>query len=169
MPAAVIDLNAVVQGARELLSSSIGPEVELIVHAAPDLPSIWGDRGLIEQILVNLAVNAHDAMPEGGTLTLRTASMELDAETAAVHPAAHPGPYVELAISDDGSGMSPEVLARASEPFFSTKARSGGAGLGLAIVHGIVSEAGGFLVLASDEAQGTVVRVCLPAGSEKPS
>ena len=158
-----LDLNAVVEDVRGLLSSSIGEQIDLVVNAGTDLPAIRADRGQTEQILLNLAVNARDAMPDGGLLTIDTAPFDIDVDHVQFHPGTAPGRYVQLSVSDNGTGMSREVAARAFEPFFSTKARTDGSGLGLATVYGIVTEAGGAVSLYSEEGLGTTVRVYFPA------
>jgi PAS domain S-box-containing protein len=164
-----LDLNAVVEDVRGLLSSSIGEQIDLVVNAGTDLPAIRADRGQTEQILLNLAVNARDAMPDGGLLTIDTAPFDLDVDHVQFHPGTAPGRYVQLSVSDNGTGMSREVAARAFEPFFSTKARTDGSGLGLATVYGIVTEAGGAVSLYSEEGLGTTVRVYLPATGAHPA
>ena len=137
--------------------------IELVVRPAPDLPTIRADRGQVEQVLLNLAVNARDAMPAGGTLTMETRETELDDEYCRLHPDARPGRYVELAVSDTGIGMSADVLAHVFEPFFTTKAKGEGTGLGLATVYGILIEAGGSLSVYSEEGKGTTFRAHFPA------
>ena len=138
----LLDLNAVVDEVRELLARSIGEQINLVVRAGADLPAIRADRGQTEQILLNLAVNARDAMPGGGAIVIETAPVELDATYLQFHPGASPGAYVQLSVSDSGTGMSAQVAARAFDPFFTTKGRTEGSGLGLATVYGIVTEAG---------------------------
>jgi len=157
-----LNLNSVVEGLHGLLARSIGSQVELVVHAGTDLPAVLADRGQTEQVLLNLAVNARDAMPDGGTLTVTTAVLDVDHEFARLHPTAAPGRYVQLSVSDSGEGMSRDVAARAFEPFFTTKAKTEGTGLGLATVYGIISEAGGAVTLYSEEGLGTTIRVCFP-------
>jgi PAS domain S-box-containing protein len=161
----ILDLNAAVTEVQTLLSRTIGEHVDLVVRAAPDLPSVIGDRGQLEQVLVNLAVNARDAMPDGGTLTIETSAATIDEESARLRPGLRAGHYVTLAVSDTGSGMSPEVIGHAFEPFFTTKPKGEGTGLGLATVYGIVTEAGGAVVLYSEGGLGTTVRVYLPAST----
>ncbi len=162
----VIDVNALITSIREMLSRTFGERIELAVRLDPDLLAIRADRGRVEQVLVNLAVNARDAMPDGGELTIATKTVEFDAEYATLHPGAHAGTYVQISVSDTGAGMSTEVLAHAIEPFFTTKPKGFGTGLGLATVYGIVAEAGGTLSLYSEEGLGTVVSVFLPATEE---
>ena len=159
----ILDVNSVVAGVHRLLTSTIGEHVMLVVRAAPTLPGVRADRGQLEQLLVNLAVNARDAMADGGTLTIETGCAELDAEVARLHTEVRPGSYVELTVTDTGVGMAPDVAARAFEPFFTTKGPGAGTGLGLATVYGIVAETGGSVTLRSEVGAGTTVQVHLPA------
>ena len=156
-----LDLNAVVDDVHGLLARSIGEDVHLIVRKS-DILAINADRGHLEQILVNLAVNGRDAMPDGGTLTIETSVAEIDDAYVHLHPDAHPGRYVQLAVSDTGTGMSAEVAARAFEPFFTTKHEQSGTGLGLATIHGIVTNAGGTITMYSEVGLGTTIRVYFP-------
>jgi len=158
-----LDLNGIVADVRNLLSRSIGADVELQLESAVNLPAIEADRGQLEQILLNLAINARDAMPRGGTLTIGTSLAELGDSYARLHPGVSPGRYVELAVSDTGTGMSPDVAARIFEPFFTTKPQDQGTGLGLATVHGIVTQAGGSMSVDSEEGTGTTFRLYFPA------
>ena len=130
---------------------------------APDLPSILADRGQLEQVILNLAVNARDAMPNGGELVLETSEIDLDDVYAEAFPTVIPGPYVRLAVSDNGVGMTPAVLARAFEPLFTTKAPGRGTGLGLATVYGTITQAGGHVRIHSEVGYGTHVSIDLPA------
>jgi two-component system, cell cycle sensor histidine kinase and response regulator CckA len=124
---------------------------------------VLADPGRVEQVLVNLAVNARDAMPDGGRLQIKTSEVELDRDFLRDYPGASPGRYVRLTVADNGCGMEPEVAARAFEPFFSTKRKGEGTGLGLATVYGIVTGAGGQISIYSEPGEGTVFRVHLPA------
>jgi PAS domain S-box-containing protein len=157
-----LDLNAVVADVQSLLTRSIGAHVEIDVRAAADLPTVRADRGHLEQVLVNLAVNARDAMPGGGTLTVETRLTDLDAEYARLHPEVAPGRYVQLTVSDTGMGMSREVMEHIFEPFFTTKAKGEGTGLGMATVYSIVTNAGGSVNVYSELGIGTTFRVYLP-------
>ena len=159
----VLDLNAVLADVEALLRRSIGEHITLIVRPGSPLPPVTADPGQIEQLLVNLALNARDAMPSGGNLVIDTAPFTPDDRSG---PAGTPGipEYVRLRVSDSGEGMPAEVLDRAFEPFFTTKG-SAGTGLGLASVYGIVTQAGGEVSIASSVGLGTTVTVLLPVAS----
>jgi signal transduction histidine kinase len=161
----VLDLNAVVAEMEKLVRRTIGENVIPRTMLDPQLPLIKADRGQIEQVFMNLAVNARDAMPTGGRLEIGTATFEADDEYAHLH-AIKPGAYVRLTVSDTGTGMSEEVAARAFEPFFTTKPEGEGSGLGLATVYGIAAQAGGDVVIYSEPGLGTTIRVNFPATSE---
>jgi two-component system cell cycle sensor histidine kinase/response regulator CckA len=158
----VLDLNAVITGVEELLRRTLGEHIRLITRLDPELPSVTWDPGQIEQLLVNLSLNARDAMPQGGQLVVDTGCLVLGGG----HPTLAPGDYVRLCVSDSGRGMSADVLERAFEPFFTTKASGEGTGLGLATVYGIVTQAGGDVSITSEPGLGSTVTVLLPAGSE---
>ena len=159
----VLDLTGVVLEMEQLLRRTLGEHVVLRTSLAPDLWPIMADYGQLEQVLVNLAVNARDAMPDGGTLTLDTENIAVD-DAYAQHPHRPvPGRYVRLRVSDTGVGMSREVAARAFEPFFTTKPKGQGTGLGLATIHGIVTQAGGHVQIYSEPGLGTTFTVLLPA------
>jgi signal transduction histidine kinase/CheY-like chemotaxis protein len=159
----VLDLTGVVLEMEQLLRRTIGEHVLLETSLAPDLWPIMSDYGQLEQVLLNLAVNARDAMPEGGSLTLDTENVAVDAAYASTRPGLAPGRYVRLRVSDTGVGMEPEVAARAFEPFFTTKPKGQGTGLGLATIHGIVTAAGGHVQIYSEPGLGTTFTVLLPA------
>ncbi|HEY0933531.1 MAG TPA: PAS domain S-box protein [Trebonia sp.] len=158
----VLDLNEVVRGSGELLRRSLGERVELVITAHPGLWRVDADRGQLEQVLVNLAVNARDAMPGGGRLTIATANTEVDDVYAEQRPNLQPGHYCCLAVSDTGTGMDAATVERVFEPFFSTKPRGRGTGLGLATVYGIVTGLGGTIDIYSEEGLGTTMNVLLP-------
>jgi hypothetical protein len=162
---AFIDLTTIVDEVETLLSRTIGEQIELVVDTAPQLPMVRADRGQLEQVLVNLAVNARDAMPHGGVLTIGTDTVMIAPDSDRPADLA-PGRHVTMTVSDTGIGMSPEVLAHMFEPFFTTKPRGEGSGLGLATVYEIVSDAGGTVSFCSVRGSGTTVRVYLPAVDE---
>jgi signal transduction histidine kinase/ActR/RegA family two-component response regulator len=159
----VLDLTGVVLEMEQLLRRTLGEHVELETALAADLWPIMADYGQLEQVLVNLAVNARDAMPQGGTLTLDTENVAADDAYAAARPGLAPGRYVRLRVSDTGTGMAPDVAARAFEPFFTTKPKGEGTGLGLATIYGIVTGAGGNVQIYSEPGLGTTFTVLLPA------
>jgi PAS domain S-box-containing protein len=159
----IIDFNAIVGEVDGLLRTTIGEHVELIARCATDLEHVLADRGQMEQVLLNLAVNARDAMPTGGTLIIDTENFIVDAAYAERDPRLQPGPHVRLRVSDTGTGMDPDTIERAFEPFFSTKPKEKGSGLGLATVYGIVNQAGGVVDLESDVDKGTTVTILLPS------
>jgi signal transduction histidine kinase len=160
--AEVIDLNTVVTDMKSLLGRALGEAIELVIDLGPDLPHTRIDRGQVEQVLMNLVVNARDAMPTGGRLRIETAGCEADDDWAR-QEGDRPHPCVCLTVLDTGCGMAPDVRARAFEPFFTTKAKAEGSGLGLATVYGIVAQAGGGVVVRSEPGLGTTIRVELPA------
>ena len=159
----VVDVNAVVTDVEQLLKSTLGEHIELRSELAPDLRSVLIDPGRLEQILVNLAVNARDAMPDGGTLTIHTANLDVHEAYTAHRAELAPGPYVDLRVSDNGNGMTREVAERAFDPFFTTKPAGQGTGLGLATIYGIVQQAGGRAQIRSESGVGTTAAVLLPA------
>jgi PAS domain S-box-containing protein len=159
----VLDVNGIVSEVESLLRRTLGEHVTLVTHGAADLKAVRADRGQIEQILLNLAVNARDAMPDGGTLSVDTENFTVDEDYAALHPVVEAGSYVCLRVSDTGAGMDQETLDRAFEPFFSTKPKDKGTGLGLATVYGIVSQTGGLVELQSEVGSGTTVMMLLPS------
>ena len=163
----VLDLNESVARVHGMLRRVLGEDIELRLVTAPDLGRVRFDPNQSEQILVNLAVNARDAMPDGGRLTIETANVVLDADYARTHPDAAPGQYVMLAVSDTGTGMTPEVQSHLFEPFFTTKESGRGTGLGLAMVYGAVTQNGGRIEVYSEVGHGTTFRMYLPRVREE--
>jgi len=158
-----VDLNQVVRNIDRMLQRIIGEDIDLEVRLAPDLWPTMVDPSQVDQVIMNLAVNSRDAMPDGGKLTIETANVQITEEYMYVHPGAKPGPYVMLAVTDTGAGMDAATQARAFEPFFTTKEQGKGTGLGLSIVYGIVKQNGGGIMLYSEPSHGTVFKIYIPA------
>jgi PAS domain S-box-containing protein len=159
----VLDLNTVIGDVEEMLRRSLGERITLITRPGVDLPAVSADPGQIEQVLASLALNARDAMPNGGRLVIDTGVLSIADADADDWTELRPGEYVRLRIGDSGTGMAPDVVERAFEPFFTTKASGEGSGLGLATVYGIVTQAGGNVSIVSEVGVGTAVTVLLPA------
>jgi signal transduction histidine kinase/CheY-like chemotaxis protein len=159
----VIDLNELVESIERLLGRLIGEDIEIVTELEPGACPIRADPGQIQQVLLNLVINARDAMPDGGTLTISTRASTVERDAApSGDVGVKPGAYVSLAVADTGTGMKPEVRTRVFEPFFTTKELGRGTGLGLATVYGIVQQSGGYIDLTSEEGHGTIFRVLFP-------
>jgi two-component system, cell cycle sensor histidine kinase and response regulator CckA len=166
---AVLDLNTSVQQLTKMTQRLIGENVRVVLTLSPDLASVKADPGQMEQVLMNLVVNARDAMPDGGTLNIKTANAEMDQEFENHHVGSKVGKYVKLSVSDTGMGMSREVMARVFEPFFTTKEVGKGTGLGLATVYGIVKQSEGYIWVESEPGAGTTFDIYLPRVESKPT
>ncbi len=165
----MLDCNAMIEVLHKLLRRTLREDIEIRSMLDPALEAAFADAAQLESAVLNLALNAQDAMPEGGTLTIHTANVPLDAEYRAHHPEVPEGQYVVIAVTDDGQGMAPEVLERVFEPFFTTKDVGKGSGLGLSMVYGFVKQSNGHVSIYSEPGLGTTVRLYLPAapGAER--
>jgi two-component system cell cycle sensor histidine kinase/response regulator CckA len=158
-----LDLNEVISNVAKMLHRLLGEHIAMQFNYSPNLPAINADAGMIEQVIVNLAVNARDAMPKGGSLTISARPLDIDKTYASQHPDARAGRFVCLSVSDTGCGIDPATLSRIFEPFFTTKEVGKGTGLGLATVYGIVKQHAGWIEVDSKVGQGTVFKIFLPA------
>ncbi len=156
----VLDLNTIVDEAGKMLERLIGEDISLEIVPAGQIGTVKADRSQIERVILNLAVNARDAMPQGGKLIIEAADVELDETTQTLHPCDAPGPYVMLKVTDTGCGMDAELQSHIFEPFFTTKEQ--GTGLGLATVYGVVKQSGGYISVESEKGKGTTFRIYLP-------
>jgi nitrogen-specific signal transduction histidine kinase/CheY-like chemotaxis protein len=164
----VLDLNQVIAGLAPMLRRVIGEDILLSIDAAPQLGATRADAGQLEQVILNLAVNARDAMPTGGRFSLATSEITLDAGQLLAHPGCAPGRYVALTVRDTGAGMSAEVQQHLFEPFFTTKEQGKGTGLGLSTVLGIVEQSGGLVLVESGPGRGATFRIYLPRVDASP-
>jgi signal transduction histidine kinase/ActR/RegA family two-component response regulator len=164
----VVHLGHIVTGTEKMLRRLIDEDIELAVHVDPDLWSVRADPGQIEQVIMNLVVNARDAMPTGGQLTINLANVTLDSADSTYSPAISPGTYVRITVRDTGCGIDAETLLHIFEPFFTTKEAGRGTGLGLAMVYGIVQQSGGSIAVESELNRGTIFRIVLPRADREP-
>jgi PAS domain S-box-containing protein len=158
----VIDLNSIISDMEKMLQRLLGEDIQLLTFYAPDLGKVKVDPGKIEQVIVNLSVNARDAMPKGGQLVIETCNVELDEEYIKTHAGVKIGSYVMISVSDTGSGMSKEVIKHIFDPFFTTKEIGKGTGLGLSIVYGVIKQSEGYIWVYSEPEQGTTFKIYLP-------
>jgi two-component system, cell cycle sensor histidine kinase and response regulator CckA len=163
---AILNLNTLVSDMEKMLPRLIGEDIALNFILEPNLGQVKADPGQIEQVIMNLAVNSRDAMPNGGKLTIETANVELDMAFTRQHPGSRVGKYVTLAVTDTGTGIDPEIQSQIFEPFFTTKERDKGTGLGLATVYGVVKQSGGYIALDSEKGKGARFSVYLPRVEE---
>ncbi len=159
-------LNEVVEQTVAMLRRIIGEQIALETQLAPELPPIFADSGSVDQVIMNLAINARDAMPEGGTLTVATYEVDFDAETCAAHPEAQPGKQICLDVHDTGKGMDAATVTRIFEPFFTTKGPGEGTGMGLATVYGVLKQHGGWIEVESEPQRGTSIRAYFPLSTD---
>src|SRR5437660_9085691 len=162
----VVDLNTIVSDMERLLSPLIGENIELTTRLAPGVGHTRADAGQIEQVIMDLVVNAKDAMPNGGKIIIQTANESLDGDLPRECSYIQPGPYVMLSIEDNGHGMDKETQSRIFEPFFTTKEKGKGTGLGLSTVYGIIKQSGGYVLAQSEVGRGTTFRIYLPRVEE---
>ena len=164
----MIDLNSLISSLSQMLHRVIGEDIELVLHLDPKLVAVTADPGQIQQVIMNLVVNARDAMPRGGTLTIQTANVEWNDNLQQRHADAKPGPFALLSVTDTGTGISPEVKVHLFEPFFTTKDVGKGTGLGLSTVYGIVKQSNGLIDVISEPGQGACFMIYLPQSQSLP-
>ncbi len=161
-----VDINALLAGSVEIMRRTLGEDIDILVDEGAELWKAVVDAGQLENALLNLTLNARDAMPQGGLLTIETRNIHLDMEYSRAREEVSPGPYVMIAVSDDGRGMPPEVVDRAFEPFFTTKEVGKGSGLGLSMIFGFAKQSGGHLAIYSEVGEGTTVKLFLPKAAD---
>jgi two-component system cell cycle sensor histidine kinase/response regulator CckA len=162
----VLSINTTVTDIHRMLQRLIGEDIEIRTNLAADLGNVLADPGQIQQVIMNLAVNSRDAMPHGGALLIETGNVAFDEDYMMSHPEVYPGAYIMLAVTDTGTGMTPEIKARIFEPFFTTKPKGAGTGLGLATVYGMVKQAGGWIWVYSEPGHGTTFKIYFPRVDE---
>src|SRR6202035_2742906 len=158
----VLDLNAVVADSEKMVRRLVGEDIDLVTILDPALGQVKTDLGQMEQVLLNLVVNARDAMPQGGKITIETTNVVLDETYCRSHPEIEPGRYIMLAVSDNGCGMDEQTKAHIFEPFFTTKEPGKGTGLGLAMIHGFIKQSGGHVTVFSEPGVGSTFKLYLP-------
>lgn len=163
-----VDLNQVIGSFTRLLRRMLGEAIHLELRLTSELPGVMGDAGMIDQVLLNLALNARDAMPEGGRLRLLTSAVAVGEEATTLHPDAYPGWFAKLAIGDTGAGIEPDILPHIFEPFYTTKSTRNGTGLGLAMVHSIIRQHKGWVSVNTERGVGTTFEVFLPVSAPEP-
>ena len=166
---AEIDCNALISSMRELLQRTLREDIEIIADLDPELNAAYADPAQLENAILNLSLNAQDAMPDGGSLTINTINVPLDERYRDLHPEVPPGRYVMVSVTDDGEGMPPHVREHAFEPFFTTKEVGKGSGLGLSMVYGFAKQSNGHVTLYSEPGLGTTIRIYLPASTMGPA
>ncbi len=162
----VLDLNAVIQRAMGMITPLIGEDIKVVLDLDPALDRVRADEGQVEQVLLNIVVNSREAMPDGGTLTIKTANTSVGEDTRR-YPGSKPGAYVTFAVTDTGIGMDEKTTERMFEPFFTTKESGKGTGLGLATTYGIVRQSGGFISVKSELRRGTTLEIGMPTVVEQ--
>ncbi len=155
----VINLNSLLKNLTKMLNRMIGDDIEMIMMLEPSVGNIMADPGQVEQIVMNIVINARDAMPDGGTITIETQEVELDEDYCKTHAEVTPGTFIVLCITDTGKGMTPEVMEKIFDPFFTTKKKGAGTGLGLSTVYGIVKQHKGHIYVYSELGSGTIFKI----------
>jgi CheY-like chemotaxis protein len=165
----LLNLSVLVQRTRKMLGRLIGEKFEILFACPNELPSVLADEGGMEQVLINLALNARDAMPDGGSIEISTREVALNESAATVNPDAHPGRFVCLSVTDHGCGMNPQILIRIFDPFFTTKDVGKGTGLGLSTIHGIIKQHEGWVEVDSEVGRGSIFKIFIPVCTAGPA